>query len=363
MGQTNTRLHPERLGSTNRRQLLQLIALAPFFYRNAHAEAAEVETFRRNAIEGWRKRIKTFLARKLVPIIDTEATYGSVIDLDQMRDWMDTRAVAQVCFAPFAGLGSRASFDMHQRHSEYFIPTTADGSSPYWYQSTERFAETTREDLVSGRYFLMGEFELRHYPSPLQTNAGRLDRDVTVLLDDPGVHAIFRLAEQTGVALQIHYEIEDQLLPQLEALLARYPLSHVIWCHLGQVRYAERNTRYGTTYVASLIKRFPNLRFDLGLPGPPHWHPGSRQRDQMIYAETGYPPWGGYLRSEWRDLMEAYPERILAASDIGPDRWRGFPKQIERLRALILERLSARTSHMIAYQNAWRLISGETWGA
>ena len=172
-----------------------------------------------------------------------------------------------------------------------------------------------------------------------------------------GVHAHASEAE----ALR-RIAIEDRLLPDLEGLLARYPRSRVIWCHLGQVRYAERNTRYGTDYLVSLIKRFPQLYFDLGLPGPPHWHPGSGQRDQMIYVEDRDRPWGGYLRSEWLDFMEAYPERILAASDIGPDRWRAFPNQMQRLRALILDRLSERANHMIAYQNAWRLISGETWG-
>lgn len=346
-----------------RRRLLQLMALAPFWQRAARAWPDEVQAFRRKAIEIWRGRIGSLLARKALPIIDTEATYGGMIELEQMREWMDAHAVAQVCFAPFAGWGSRASYDMHERYPEYFVPTTADGSSQHWYRDTRRFAETTAADLASGRYFLMGEFELRHYPSPLQTKAARFDRDVTVPLDDPGVRAVFRLTEETGIALQIHYEIEDRLLPPLEALLANHPLARVIWSHLGQVRYPERSTRYGPDYVAGLIERFPNLYFDLGLPGPPHRHPASGQRDQMIYAETGQGRWRGHLRKEWRELMEAHPGRILAASDIGGDRWRQFPNQIARLRELILDELSPRAAAMIAYQNAWRLIAGADWTA
>lgn len=191
-----------------------------------------------------------------------------------------------------------ASLELHERRPEYFIPTTADGSSPHWYRDTQGFAARLKRDLETGHYFLMGEFELRHYPSPLQYRAGRQDRDVNVPLTDPGVEAVFRLAAQTGMALQIHYEIEDELLPPLEELLERHAATRVIWCHLGQVRYPRRSRRYGPEYVRSLIARFPNLYFDLGLPGPPHVHPATLERDQMIYAFTGSAPWGGHLREE-----------------------------------------------------------------
>lgn len=317
--------------------------------------------FRAKALSAWQRRIRSILARGQVPIIDTEVTYNAAYDLDFIISNMDVLSVAQICPAPFAGLGSRASLDLYSRHPEYFIPTTADGSSPHWYRDTQAFAAQLTRDLDTGQYFLMGEFELRHYPSPLQYRAGRTDRDVTVPLDDPGVGAVFQLAEQRGTALQIHYEIEDALLPALEDLLGRYPRARVIWCHLGQVRYPDRTSRYGPVYVKSLIERFPNLYFDLGLPGPPHVHPASRERDQMIYAFTGYRPWGGYLRKNWRQLLEDFPERFLAASDVGGDRFREFPNQILRLRQLVLSELSPRAQHLIAYQNAWRLISGEPW--
>ncbi len=347
--------------SKTRRKLLQSLTVLPFLTTGAGAQSPEIETFRRNAVEGWRKRINAFRERYILPIIDTEATYNSAINLDSMRESMDRLGVAQICFAPFAGLGSHASYNLYERYPEHFIPTTADGSSPHWYHNTEQFAETTRQDLASGKYFLMGEFEIRHYPSHQQVLAGRLDRDITIPLVDPGLLAIFAIAEKTGIALQLHYEIEDALLPGFETLLARFPLAKVIWCHLGQVRYAERNTRYGSDYVAGLIKRFPNLHFDLGLAGPTHQHPGSRQRDQMIYAETRIPPWGGYLRNNWRDLLETYPERFLAASDIDASRWQNFTSQIERLRMLILDRLTPQCRQLVAYQNAWRLITGEPY--
>ena len=274
---------------------------------------------------------------------------------------MDALGVAQICPAPFAGMGSHASVDLYSRYPEYFIPTTADGSSPHWYLDTQGFAAQLKRDLDTGQYFLMGEFELRHYPSPLQYQAGLTNRDITVPLNDPGVDAVFQLAEQTGFVLQIHHEVEDALLPALESLLARHPQTKVIWCHLGQVRYPQRTRRYGPQYVKSLIERFPNLYFDLGLSGPPHVDPASGAHDMMIYEFTGRGRWGGTLRKDWQQLFEDSPARFLAASDIGGDRFRQFPSQIQRLRELVLDELSARARHLIAYQNAWRLIAGEPW--
>jgi hypothetical protein len=318
---------------------------------------------REQSVTAWRERIRSILAKGLVPIIDTEVTYNADYDLDFMMKNMDSLGVAQICPAPFAGMGSSASLDLHTRYPQYFIPTTADGSSPHWYHNPYNFIWHLERELATRNYFLMGEFEIRHYPSPMEYKAGRMDRDVTVPIGSSPVHKLFRLAIETGIAFQIHYEIEDVLLPPLEAMLSRYPEAKVIWCHLGQVRYRERASHYSSEYVRGLIARFPNLYFDLGLPGPSHVHPATGQRDQMIYVSHGWPPWGGYLDPVWEKLLEDFPERFLAATDIGPDRYRGFPNQIKRLRSLVLDQLSERARHLIAYQNAWRLLTGELWGA
>ena len=71
------------------------------------------------------------------------------------------------------------------------------------------------------------------------------------------------------MAFQIHYEIEDRLLPPLETILERHPKATVIWCHLAMIRYPDRTRRYNPDYVGALIQRFSGLHFDLAVPGPP----------------------------------------------------------------------------------------------
>jgi hypothetical protein len=319
---------------------------------------------RRESIEAWRSRIHAILQRGELPIIDTEATYfPPKYDIEFILREMERNNVAQVCFAPFFPLDSASTtpLDLHQRYPAYFVPTTCDGLSWTWLRNPRFFVETIRKEVKSGAFFLMGEHEIRHYPSPKQWREGRIDRDVKIPIDSDQVHEIFRLSEEAKVAFQIHYEIEDVLLPPLEEMLSRYPRAPVIWYHLGQIRYPDRSTRYGPAYIRSLIARFPNLFFDLALPGPGHVYPDSHERDQTIYEFTGQPPYGGYLKREWQAVLEDYPDRFLSATDIDPSRFRYFPNSIQRLRYLLLSRLSNRAQHLIAYQNAWRLITGESW--
>lgn len=350
---------PARLRRQTRRRVLAGLGAAVAAAAAPACFAAKID--RASAIAGWRRRIAAILRSGTVPIIDTEFTYNRRIDLDFVIAQMDRHGVAQICFAPGDGLASDVSLDLFRRHPERFIPTTKDGSSPEWYASRAAFAATLGRDLATRDYFLMGEFELRHYPSPMQYRAGRTDRDVDVALDDPAVRQVFGLAERTGTAVQIHYEIEDRLLPPLEALLARHPAAKVIWCHLGQVRFRERAKRFGPSYVEALLARFPNLHFDLGLPGPPHFHPFSAQRDQTLYIATERGRWGGYLDPAWKGLLERHPQRFLAATDLDAGRYQDMAESIPRLRDLVLDRLAPQARQLIAFENAWRLVTGSAW--
>ncbi|MBI2002913.1 MAG: hypothetical protein HYS69_17330, partial [candidate division NC10 bacterium] len=54
--------------------------------------------------------------------------------------------------------------------------------------------------------------------------------------------------------------------------------------------------------------------------------------------------------------------RFTVGSDIAPDRYDDFPRNIAQSRKL-LDSLSAETAARIAFQNAWRLLTGQGWTA
>lgn len=290
-----------------------------------------------------------------MPIIDLQATYiEGRTDVPRMIERMDELDVAQIAFAPANAPSGKPSADLHRKHPEYFIPTTNSGEFARWWRDPLAFLEVTRADLRSGAYFFMGEHEFRHYPSPEQVAARRTDRDISIDIAGPAGQALFGLSADSGVAFQIHYEIEDRLLAPLEAVLERHPKARVIWCHLGMVRYPDRAARYNPAYVGGLIERFPGLHFDLAVPPAEAIYAPSGARHSTLYRN-------GQLDDAWKALIEKHPDRFLASSDFRPAVAEQYPSQISRQRKL-LEELSERARPLVAYGNAWRLVTGAAWG-
>lgn len=321
------------------------------------ASAQNKSQARQTAITAWQQRIRAILERGRLPIIDLQATYiEGRTNVPRMIEYMNENDVAQIAFAPAFAANSKPSLDLHLKHPAYFIPTTNSGEFPRWWQDPLTFLAGVREDLKSGDYYFMGEHEFRHYPSPEQVKGGRSDRDITLDIAGPSGQALFKLSEDTGIAFQIHYEIEDRLLAALEGMLERYPRAKPIWCHLAMIRYPDRAKRYNPEYVAGLINRFPGLHFDLAVPSPNNVYGPSGARDSTLYTN-------GQLDNDWKTLMEKYPERFLASSDYRPPVENDYPQQISRQRSLILSALSDTAKHLIAYGNAWRLITGTTWSS
>lgn len=340
---------------TTRRSVLALASAS--LLHPVTAMGAQDPVARALSLAAWRTRIESILARGRVPIIDLQATYvAEKTRLAHVMAYMDDLDIAQTAFAVAQEPNGRTSVELHRQYPGYFIPVTNSGEFARWWTGPEAFLQVVRKDLQSGQFFMMGEHEFRHYPSPEQVAAGQFQRDITVPLDSPVGDTLFALSAEFGVPFQIHYEIEDALLPALEALLTRHPTARPIWCHLGMVRYPQRNSRYSPEYVGQLIARFPGLHFDLAVPAPSNVYQPSGARDSTLFEPSGR------ISDGWMALLEKYPERFLAATDYRPPVESNMPNYIATVqRKLILDTLSERSRHLVAYGNAWRLISGEDW--
>lgn len=321
---------------------------------SAHAARED----RAQRIGAWRRRLEAILGKKRVPIMDLQATYvAGKTNLDKVMGYMDALDIAQTAFAVANEANGQTSLELHRRFPEYFIPTTSSGEFQRWWNDPNAFLDVTRAELQTGDYFAMGEHEFRHYPSPEQAAAGQTFRDITVPIDSPIGDRLFALSAQFRVPFQIHYEIEDALLPALEAVLQRHPNALPIWCHLGLMRYPQRNTQYSPAYVRTLIERFPGLHFDLAVSGPNFIYKPSGARDSTLFD-----PSTGRITDAWLAVLEAFPERFMVASDYRPPVEHNMPSYIANLqREKILDVLSERARHLVAYGNAWRLVTGEAW--
>lgn len=311
----------------------------------------------RAVLKRWEKRIRSIIQKGELPIIDTQATYGKLIDIPEFIEYMDELGVALVVFAPkFKDplKGSGQSLELFKKHPDFFVPATTDGTTQFWFDQRELYINKIEEEVRSGYYYFMGEHELRHYMSHRQYKDGKIWRNIKIPPDTPLMHRIFKLSSKSRITFQIHNDPEDGFLEPLERMLGQYPDAKVIWCHMGKIRYPERQTVYSPAYVDKLLEKYQNLYFDLANASPGVEYPGSGFVDNTLQQLDGA------LEEPWKAVIEKHPTRFTIGSDIGPGKWLKFPDRIEQARD-ILSDLSPSTAGRVAYKNAWFLITRTKW--
>lgn len=309
----------------------------------------------------WEKRLRAIAATGVVPIIDVESSYNpGKIDLASFARDLDGAGVAQVCMSPQIG---KKGFEQGKRWNDgardavaafpdHFIPTSTAGIWPAWTEAPKEFLDAHFRHVEEDGYPLMGEFEFRHYPSPPEWKRGEMYRDIAIPIDGEHGRRLFEFSARTGLAFEIHYEIEDTLLPPLERMLAAYPAAKVIWCHLAQVRYQGRGAAYGPATLRAMLERHPGLYIDTAFGGPNSTYPGSGERHARVWGD------GGRVKPEWAALIRDHPWRFLAALDLGGDRMDETADKVKTLRRFLGD-LDAASARIVAHGAAWKLLFGE----
>ena len=310
---------------------------------------------------GYARRLKKILAVGKLPYIDIESSCNSTqLDIASFAASMDRLNIGLMALSADIGKGrfkkgvryDPLSAKLLSEYPDRFIPVGNGGQPPALTEAADEFLDAQEDAARKKQILLFGEFEFRHYPSPRQIKRGEFDRDLHVPIDGPIGQRVFAMSEKTGLPFQIHYEVEDGLLSPLEKMLERYPKAKVIWCHLAQIRYIERGSRYTPAYVDGLMKRFPNLYFDTAFGNASSQYPPSKQYHARVWSG------GNSLKNEWRDLVVAHPKRFLSALDLGADRLHRI-EEYDYDHRKFLELLPVETRHQVAYRSAWSLLFGE----
>lgn len=310
---------------------------------------------------GYGQRLKKILAAGAMPYIDIESSCRSgQLDIDTVARTMDQLSIGIMALS--ADIGQKQfdrgvrydnlSTKLLEKYPDHFIPVGNGGQAPAMTDATDEFFKGQEKAIRDKQIMLLGEYEFRHYPSPRQAKRSDSDRDVNIPINGPIGHRLFGLGVSSGLPFQLHYEIEDQLLEPLEKMLEQYPSAKVIWCHLAQIRFIERGSRYTPTYVDGLLRRFPNLYFDTAFGRANSVYPLSNQRHSRVWADDGG------LKGEWRDFIVAHSKRLLSALDLGGDRMERIAEYDDNHRNF-LKRLPTESQHQIAYRTAWSLLFGE----
>jgi len=308
---------------------------------------------RSEQIKVFEKKIRQVLKSGILPIIDVEYHHGGKIEIKRLIKRMDENGVALTWLGPNEKLGSENSLTLNGLYPDRFVPTTVHGDGKLWHNSDKRFLDELTKDVRSGKYFAMGEFEARHYPS--STN----DRDVHMPVDSEAFQVVFQLSSETGVPFLLHHEAEDQLLSELERMLANYPKAKVIWCHVGRNRDPVKWKKFRTPdAVRELLKKYPNLYFDLVQSKPGSKYRGTGYVEGILYDVSS---WGVSLGTEWKKIFEEFPDRFVIGSDINTGRFENYDRVMETFRTIVLKGVRKDVAEKIAFKNAWKLMSGEDW--
>jgi len=345
----------------SRRRLIKILCALPFVACLPRiARSQDIPDFSQLKT-GYGQRLKKILAAGELPYVDIESSCRSnQLDIDFVAKNMDKLNIGLMALSADIGEGQfkkgvrfdNLSKKLLAKYPDRFIPVGNGGQPPVLTEAPDEFLDAQEAAAQKSQIALFGEYEFRHYPSPRQSKRDEMDRDVDVPIDGPTGHRLFSLSEKTGLPFQIHYEIEDRLLAPLEKMLGQYQKAKVIWCHLAQIRYIERASRYNATYVDGLIKRFSNLYFDTAFGDAASVYPPSKQRHARVWGTIGG------LKSEWRDLIVAHPRRFLSALDLGQDRLDEIAEYDKNHRNF-LKQLPTETQHQVAYRNAWLLLFGD----
>lgn len=301
---------------------------------------------------GYLNRIQSIKKSGTLPIIDIESSYNPKnFDPESFIRAMNRSGIAQSCLSLDPPRSSPSWSDegnqLAKKFPEHFIPT-GNGATVIWSKSPDKFLDDNERFVTSQKLPLMGEFEFRHYLSPRQARRGEADRDVSIPIDSAVGHRLFSFSHKSGIPFQIHYEIEDGLLPPLEKMLSQYPNAKVIWCHFAQIRYSSRSSIYSPEYLGALLDKHQNLYIDTAFGD-----------SRSIYPLSGEPHARYWTNQDaWNKLIISKPYRFLAALDLGGDRIDKLDEWTRNLR-FFLGLLPEKTAEIVAYKAAWKLLFNE----
>ena len=309
---------------------------------------------KKDQIKKFEGRIREGLQRGFLPIIDVEFHYGQRIEIDKLMKKMDENGVALTWLAPGGDQGrSGVSMALNERYPDRIVPTTVSGDGKLWHSSDGGFLDILATAVRSGRYFAMGEFEARHYYAGPSTSP-----DAHTRVDSEAMKLVFELSREMSIPFLLHHEAEDELLPELELMLGRYPEAKVIWCHVGRNRNPNtwKKFRRAET-VREFLGKYPNLYFNF-LASPPGTI-FSGYVEGIMYKMSFK---GVTLDAQWKEVIEEFPGRFVLGSDVAPLRFEGwYDRVFDDYRKIILQGVRKDVAEMIAYKNAWKLMTGEDW--
>ncbi|MDP1696168.1 MAG: hypothetical protein Q8L29_04615 [archaeon] len=246
--------------------------------------------------------ISQYPTEKNIDIFDSHVHINSKVTMSQIISEMDKAGVSM------ANLYSGSLEDISKYLGRFIIfVDTPDSPQPsIWLNEGQIFVTSAEVQLKTGKYYGIGETNLRYY-------SGKLIPPPTVYVpaDTPVWLQLVDLSAQYHVPISFHFVPDDTIANvAFEKMLSHNKDATLIWAHLG-----FNNMLLNSATLNDYLLRYPNLYFDTaGIQ--------NMQQDPAPQANSNW--WmltsqvdNGQLNKEWKQFFETWNSRFLFGSDAG----------------------------------------------
>lgn len=252
-------------------------------------------------------------------IFESHAHISSKVSLSQIISEMDKAKVS------VANIYSGTLEDSAKYPGRFitFVDTPDQPQPSTWLKQGQAFITSTEEKLKTGKYYGIGEANLRFY-------TGKLVPPPTVYVpaDNPLWLQLVDLSAKYHVPISFHFVPDDPVANvAFEKMLSHNKDAILIWAHLG-----FNNMPLNSATLNDYLLRYPNLYFDTaGIQ--------NMQQDPAPQANSNW--WmltsqadNGQLNKEWKQFFETWNSRIMFATDAGGgsnslERWQNYTSKAD----------------------------------
>ena len=291
-------------------------------------------------IKLYKRTLRSHLASDPYPLIDLE------ISLDR---WKSTALLiegmnrAGVALGAVTSANEKAIKKAVERYPGRLIPLTTSAVQKGWAQTEGDYLSSIKRQLEGGA-FGIGGITWR----PVSSNKTQKEQIKEAL------GAIIRLAMERRSLLLFDMPPDDGGLELIERLSRAAPEARIIWTQAGRILNLNALPGYGHGLLRALSLRHPGLLFTL-TQDPPAAADSPPPRTNHLYDP------GGAFSREWRTLLEARVGHFTVGNDSSPADPVIYTRRTLFFRENVLGKLSPAARKLIAYRNAWRLLTNRNW--
>ena len=307
---------------------------------NSLKSKAKQNQSREPRIKLYERTLRKHLASDSYPLIDLEITLDQWKSAAQLIEGMDRAGVA---LGAVTAASEEAIKKAVAQYPGRLIPLTTSAAQKDWMRPESPYLSNIKRQLEGGA-FGIGRITWR------PGSAGKAESARV----REALGAIIRLATEKRSFLLLDMPPDDGGLEQLERQLRAAPEARVVWTQAGRILNLNALPGYGHGLLRALSLRHPHLFFTLTQDPPaPADSPGTRTNHL-------FDP-GAVFSREWRALLEARVGHFMAGNDSSPHNPAIYAGRTLFFREKVLEKISPPARRLIAYQNAWRLLTNRHW--